>query len=143
MPKNGDRCPKGKRRYVSEVEAMQEAHRCDLKGRPERFYYRCEYCGWWHLTSQDPETIGLVWIEKTGEVRKLARKTTRKTSRIGTQPIDIRGTNGQTNGQIQRHSVGRDARGTSHGEQETEGEVQGRGVHHEPASGQPQVRLLR
>jgi hypothetical protein len=54
-------CPTGKRRYVSEMEALQVLHRARLRGRGEQDYYKCDFCGRWHLTSQHRSTIGKPW----------------------------------------------------------------------------------
>lgn len=48
-----------KRRYRSGVEALQEAQRLRRYGR-ELFAYPCG-CGGFHLTSQNPKTIGMTW----------------------------------------------------------------------------------
>jgi hypothetical protein len=48
-----------KRRYRTGVEALQAAHRLKRNGR-ELFAYECN-CGGFHLTSQDPKTIGMKW----------------------------------------------------------------------------------
>lgn len=62
-------CETGKRRYGNQIEAMQALQRCRELGRYERGYYQCERCGFWHLTSQDPSTIGLTWMVSVGEGR--------------------------------------------------------------------------
>ena len=60
------RCGTGKCRYDSRLEAAQALQSCREKQREERAYYRCKHCGGWHLTSQDPATVGLVWSPERG-----------------------------------------------------------------------------
>ncbi len=64
-------CETGKRRYNNQIEAMQALKRCKELGRFERGYYQCEGCGFWHLTSQNPSTIGLTWMVSVGEGRPM------------------------------------------------------------------------
>lgn len=40
-----------KQRYVTAVEARQAALRCESRGQRGLAWYRCEYCGGYHLTS--------------------------------------------------------------------------------------------
>ena len=40
----------GKLGYASEHQAAVALASCQLHGRAERRAYRCEHCGFWHLT---------------------------------------------------------------------------------------------
>jgi hypothetical protein len=65
IPRN--RCPRfpKKHQYVSLIGAMQQADRNRRRGRGDVYYYQCDArkggCGWFHLSSQNPETIGMTW----------------------------------------------------------------------------------
>lgn len=54
-------------RYESEAAAREGLLECQRNGREEKAYYGpCKDCGGYHLTSQDPATIGIAWTEKKG-----------------------------------------------------------------------------
>lgn len=59
---------RGRRKVIhaDELAAMQALHRCREQGRDEKAYYPCKRCGGWHLTSQDPATIGMTWSPTKG-----------------------------------------------------------------------------
>ena len=46
------KCETGKRPFTKDA-AMRAVARALLDGRDEQRSYQCEFCGWWHLTSQD------------------------------------------------------------------------------------------
>jgi len=59
-------CPNfdSKRTYPTELEALQQVYRNKRRDRTDIFYYQCDVCHRFHLTSQDPETIGMYWDGK-------------------------------------------------------------------------------
>lgn len=68
------RCRTGKRRYTTAVEAVQALQTCEENGRDEKACYQCKHCEGYHLTSQDPASIGLAWSPEKGVYRKERQK---------------------------------------------------------------------